>query len=298
MTAPLPTTKTGPRVLTLATCHNRRACTLAALGDLHAQQLPEGAVLAHAIVDDGSTDGTGDAVRAAYPDVTVIAGDGALFWAGGMRHGWQQHARHQAFDYLFVYNDDGRFDPDALACLLAAAPGPDVPAVVVGSFRDMEGTTTTYGARRRSSRWHPFKFGRIVEPDGTVQQAETLNMNGALIARAALERVGFLSEYFVHSNADFEYGLKLRKAGGQVVVAPRHIGRCAMNPASRVTPLDAPTLRDAISMLFDPKREPFGQRLRLYRQHGGWLWPLFWVVPYVTIWLYPFRQRYQRGART
>lgn len=285
------------RVLTLATCHNRRACTLAALDDLHAQELPEGAVLEHVIVDDGSTDGTGAAVRAAYPGVTVVEGDGMLFWAGGMRHGWQQYARHQPLDYLLVYNDDGRFEPDALACLLTAAPDPDVPAVVVGSFSDMEGKTTTYGARRRSSHWHPFKFGRIVEPNGTVQEAETLNMNGALISRGALERVGFLSDYFVHSNADFEYGLKLRKAGGQVLVAPRHIGRCAMNPASQVTPQDALTLRAALKMLFDPKREPFGQRLKLYRQHGGWLWPLYWVVPYVTIWLHPIRRRGRRGAR-
>jgi GT2 family glycosyltransferase len=294
MSAPEQNTSATRRVLTLATCHNRRECTLAALGDLHAQQLPACTAVEHVIVDDGSTDETGKAVRAAYPGVTVVEGEGNLFWAGGMRLGWQHYARKQPLDYLFVYNDDGRFEPDALASLLAAAPGPHVPAVIVGSFWDMEGTTTTYGARRRSSRWHPLKFGRVVEPDGTVQQAETLNMNGALISRGALERVGFLSDYFVHSNADFEYGLKLRKAGGHVLVAPRHIGRCEMNPSSQLTPHHAPTLRAALGMLFDPKREPFKQRLKLYRQHGGLLWPLLWVVPYVTIWLHPFRKRDER----
>lgn len=279
------------RILTLATCHNRRACTLAALGDLHAQQLPEGTILDHAIVDDGSTDGTGSAVRVTFPAVTVIEGDGTLFWAGGMRHGWTQHARKQSLDYLFVYNDDCRFDHDALSSLLATSPGPDVPAVVVGSFKDMVGEATTYGARRRSSRWHPFKFGCVVEPDGTIQSAETLNMNGALISHGALQMVGFLSDYFVHSNADFEYGLKLRKAGGEILVAPKHIGRCEMNPSSQISPQNAHSLREALKMLFDPRREPFSQRLRLYREHGGWLWPLFWIVPYLTIWLHPFRRR-------
>lgn len=298
MTEPLHKTRDCSCVLTLTTCHNRRARTLVALDDLHKQQVPEGTVLMHLIVDDGSTDGTKETVRAAFPDVTVIDGDGALFWAGGMRHGWERHARHQEFDYLFVYNDDCRFEEDALASLLAAAPSPKEPAVMVGTFRNMDGTTTTYGARRRSSRWHPFKFGRIVEPDGTVQRADTLNMNGALISRGALEKVGFLSEYFVHSNADFEYGLKLRKAGGQVLVAPQHIGRCAINPASNIGPHDAPTMRAALKMLFDPKREPFGQRLQLYQRHGGWLWPLFWVAPYLTIWLYPFRRGTRKGTRT
>jgi len=123
-----------------------------------------------------------------------------------------------------------------------------------------------------------------------VQQAETLNMNGALISRGALDAVGFLSDYFVHSNADFEYGLKLRKEGGQVLLAPRHIGRCAMNPVSLTNPTDAPDLLAALKMLRDPKREPVGQRFRMYRSHGGWLWPLFFVSPYITIWLHPLRR--------
>ncbi len=286
--------ETRLHLLTLTTCHNRRDCTLAALADLHAQSLLAGISLHHCIVDDGSTDGTADAVRADFPGVTVLEGDGTLFWAGGMRFGWEQYGRHEAFDYLFVYNDDARFDTTALSELLNVAEGQVGSFVVVGSFLDIDGKRTTYGARRRSSHWHPFKFGQIVEPNGTVQEADTLNMNGALISRGALETVGFLSKFFVHSNADFEYGLKLRKAGGRVLVAPRHIGRCAMNPASLTSPLDAPSLPAALKMLFDPKREPFLQRLGLYRRHGGWFWPVLWIVPYLTIWLQPLRRRRRR----
>ncbi len=130
-----------------------------------------------------------------------------------------------------------------------------------------------------------------MEPDGTVQEADTLNMNGALISRGAIDQVGFLSDFFLHSGADLEFGLKLRKSGGRVLVAPRYVGRCAMNPASEALPQDAPTLRAALAMLFDPKREPFGQRLNYYRRHGGWLWPIFWVAPYVTIWFQGIRRR-------
>ena len=283
------------RIVTLASCHNRRASTLAALTDLHAQVLPAGVEVGHVIVDDGSEDGTAAAANEAFPNVVVLPGSGQLYWAGGMRFGWEQYASHQAFDYLFVYNDDARFDATALSDLLNVAESQVGSFVVVGSFLDLDEKQTTYGARRRSSRWHPFKFGRVVEPDGAIQDADTLNMNGALISRGALETVGFLSDYFVHSNADFEYGLKLRKAGGRVLVAPRHIGRCALNPASRITPLDAPSLRAALKMLFDPKREPVAQRLGLYRRHGGWFWPLLWIAPYLTIWFQPLRRRRIQG---
>ena len=285
------------RILTLATCFNRKDATILALSDLHAQTFERPVNVQHAIVDDGSNDGTAQAVAEAFPNVTVISGTGSLFWAGGMRFGWHEYARHQDFDYIFVYNDDGRFDLDALNHLVDSALAPEVPATVVGSFKSMDGDETTYGARRHTSTWHPFKFGQIVEPDGTVQKADTLNMNGALISRGALEKVGFLSDYFLHSNADFEYGIKLRRAGGQVLVAPRHIGRCEINPASLVSPTDATNLRAAIKMLLDPKREPIGQRFQMYRMHGGWLWPLLFISPYVTIWLHPLRRWMKRRVK-
>ena len=285
-------------IATLTTCHNRKDCTLAALSGLHAQALPEGVSLEHVIVDDGSSDGTAAAVKKEFPDVEVVAGEGDLYWAGGMRFGWEQAVRHMEFDHLFVYNDDVRLEPTALADLLAACTDRPGPVVVAGSFLSLDGRRTTYGGRRRSSRRHPLKFAEIVEPDGTVQEADTLNMNGALISKSALDSVGFLSNYFVHSGADFEYGLKLRKAGGRVLVAPRYIGRCDMNPASEQLPENEASLRDGLRKLFDSKREPFRQRLAYYRRHGGALWPAWWLAPYVTIWFRHLGRRFSRANRT
>ena len=55
------------RLLLLTTCHNRRDHTLAALGDLHTQELPAGISLHHSIFDDSATEGTADAVHAEFP---------------------------------------------------------------------------------------------------------------------------------------------------------------------------------------------------------------------------------------
>jgi GT2 family glycosyltransferase len=282
------------KIVTLATCHNRREHTLAALSDLHDQGLPAGTTISHVIVDDGSTDGTTEAVSEFFPAVEIVQGNGNLFWAGGMRHGWEQAIKNAEFDYLFVYNDDVRLEKFAISDLLKAAVSQTAPHIVVGSFLNEDGSSTVYGGRRRSSRWHPLKFAEIVEPDGTVQPADTLNMNGALISRWALDTAGFLSEYFVHSGADFEYGLKLHKAGGKIVVAGKHIGYCDLNPDSTLLPEHSEQLGDSLKMLFDQKREPFGQRWNYYRRHGGWLWPLHWVAPYVTIW---FRHLHKRVTR-
>ena len=41
------------------------------------------------MTDDGSNDGTYDAVTKEFPDVNIIKGDGNLFWSGGMRKAWR-----------------------------------------------------------------------------------------------------------------------------------------------------------------------------------------------------------------
>ena len=106
------------RIVTLATCHNRREKTLSALNDLYAQELPESVNVEHVLVDDGSTDGTAAAVAERFPDVEIVPGAGKLFWAGGMRYGWEQAVRGKMFDYLLVYNDDVRLETSALQQLL------------------------------------------------------------------------------------------------------------------------------------------------------------------------------------
>ena len=276
-------------IVTLTTCHNRRDCTLAALSDLHCQELPEGISLHHVIVDDGSIDGTTEAIRLQFPDVEIVKGNGNCYWAGGMRLGWESTVRNRAFDYLLVYNDDVRFFTSAIKELLETR-GPlqntdNGPHVIVGSFKSSDGKVTTYGGRLRSSWWHPLKFALIVEPNGAIQKADTLNMNGALISAAALPTVGFLSDYFIHSGADFEYGLKLTKAGGAIYVAGQHIGICDLNDAMKPPEELSLTLKQRMRLLADIKREPFNQRFQYYRRHGGFLWPLLWISPYITVWI-------------
>ena len=47
-------------------------------------------------MDDGSTDGTADAVRHAFDSVTVIRGDGSLYWAAAMARAERVAATHDA----------------------------------------------------------------------------------------------------------------------------------------------------------------------------------------------------------
>ena len=280
-------------IVALACCRNRRQLTLSAISDLYGQNLSNDIKLSIVLVDDASSDGTSQSVLDLYPNVELVDGSGDLYWAGGMRFGWQQVVSHMDFDYLFVFNDDTRFFPDALSHLTNVAKqcyGINSSFALVGSVTDPITGNISYGGRIRSSRLHPLKFANLVFPNGHIQTADVCNMNAVLLSRNALKNVGFLSPFFIHSGADFEYCLRLRKSRGSVFVAPKIIGTCAPNPSICLRKKFTRTIRDRLDYLFDIKREPPRQRWEMYRRHGGPYWLLLFFIPYLTIWFSDFRK--------
>ena len=69
------------------------------------------------VLDDASSDGTGEAIAEQFPEVTVLRGDGKLYWNGGMRRAFAA-AIAGDYDYYLWMNDDTTLDDGALALLL------------------------------------------------------------------------------------------------------------------------------------------------------------------------------------
>ncbi len=272
------------RVAILMSCHNRREKTLACLKALFAQDLSPGVRLQVYLVDDGSHDGTGEAVRAAYPEIRVLRGDGSLFWNGGTRLAFSE-ALSVGYAYYLWLNDDTVLDPEALDNLLrtyrdlAASHGPY--QIVVGSTRDPATGVTTYGGVVRPSRWRPLKV-RLVEPDEREpKRCDTINGNCVLIPRAVAERVGNLDGAFTHRMADHDYGLRARGLGCSVWIAPGHVGACPRNsPRGTWQDPSLPLLR-RLKLVRTPLGLPPREWLVYARRYAGRLWPAYWAFPYL-----------------
>jgi rhamnopyranosyl-N-acetylglucosaminyl-diphospho-decaprenol beta-1,3/1,4-galactofuranosyltransferase len=112
----------APRVVAVVVTWNRRDLLLESLAAVLGQDRPPDAVIA---VDNASTDGTADAVRAGFPAVRLATLAQNTGGAGGFAYGLAL-ALADGADLVWLMDDDTVPEPGALRALLAArdqAPG-------------------------------------------------------------------------------------------------------------------------------------------------------------------------------
>lgn len=281
-------------VAVLLTCYNRRSKTLECLQALYNQDLLSAVNIHVYLVDDGSTDGTSDAVRQLYPTVHLLQGNGDLFWTGGMRLAFAE-ALQQGHDYYLWLNDDTILYPTALSTLLSTSNGlkeqGQSQTLIVGSTQDPETGELTYGGVTKRDWLRPCRF-QWITPGELPKACDTVNGNCVLISQEVADVVGNLDTTFSHYGADFDYGLRAKHQGCSVWVAPGYVGTCPYNhPGDRVKTAG---LKEQLQQLEQPKGIPTGDAILhpfwewkvFTERYGGPLWPIYWLAPYRrVIWL-------------
>lgn len=272
-------------VCALLTCFNRREKTLECLRALAGSSGLQAVELRAVLVDDGSTDGTAQAVRTEFPWVDVVTSEGSLFWCRGMHLAFESALR-SGFDHYLWLNDDTMLNSDAVARLLACEANlrgrTDAPLIVIGSTVDPLSGACTYSGERRPSRWQPSRVERVV-PASVPQRCDTLTGNIVLIPSRAAQLVGNLDPGFEHAMGDTDYGLRARSLGVELWVDSGVHGGCAHNPVAG-TYLD-PSLPIATrwKRMLHRKGLPWRSWLIFTRRHTGVMWPLYFAWPYAKL---------------
>lgn len=275
------------RFITLTTSHNRAQKTLSCLKSLCNIALP-GVQFTHVLVDDGSCDGTAQAVASHCPEVILVSGSGNEYWAGGMRLGWCRAVSHLSFDALFVYNDDVQFDSQRLSeffeCMATMLRN-NIPCdILVGSLTDSNGNLS-YGGLLLDKGFHPLRMHTQYPDDSSLIKVDTMNMNACIISNHCLRNYGFLESYFVHSGADIEYGLRVSKRGGAVQLFTSIVGVCDKNNAIGTSGEKGISPIESLKRFVSIKEQPLRVRWKLYKTYGGALFPIFFIAPYINFFI-------------
>ena len=215
-------------IAVLMACYNRRNHTIRCLNSLKSQSIIcDGTGHKRCrfnlwLLDDASSDGTSEAVRAIWPDVNVIDGDGNSYWCGGMRRAWRDASASDP-DFYLLLNDDTTLVHDAIEQLLALAPEPNSQVIAVAAIADPRDGRVVFGGHKGHNL-------APVQPEGTAENCDTMNANCALVPRAVYEALGILSDAYTHSMGDFDYGFMARRSGVQIIQSASILGFSEPNP--------------------------------------------------------------------
>lgn len=274
------------RVAVLLTSHNRKEKTLKCLGALRHQHLPAGLTLDIFHVDDGSTDGTAEAIHRHFPSVHLIREDGNKFWNGGMNRAWGVASRHNTYDGFLWLNDDTYLYSsgvqELVRCLHQVRSRTDAEAIIVGATLDPDSGEVSYSGVVRQDPTRPLSFTRL-KPGPHPVRCDTMNGNCVLVPRSVMETVGTLDPAFRHGMADFDYGLRARRDGIDIWLAPSVVGECRGNGVQGTWRDRSLRLRERLTKVRRPTGLPLSDWWIFTRRHGGPLWLALFVWPYAKI---------------
>jgi GT2 family glycosyltransferase len=250
------------RVAVVIPVHNRRDTTLQCLRSLSRIDRHR-LELRIFVVDDGSTDGTADAIRSNFPEVQVIEGDGSLHYAAGTNLGLNAALEWNP-DFVLAVNDDEVFHPNFLQRLLQTA---DIePRAIIGALLLL--WDQPHRVFQVGFYWDTLKGGWQVPDDMTAFSVpETpfevggLAGNCVLIPAQAIRECGVLDEKrFPHGWGDIQYFTRLKRNGWKLLVDPKALVWC--EPNTYPPPLHREPLKKVFSILLKDRRHP----LNLQRQ--------------------------------
>lgn len=255
-----------PLVYVVILTWNQRETTLECLESLAQMTYPNFRIV---VVDNGSTDGTAEAIENRFPDVEIIVNERNLGYPGGCNVGLR-YALSQGAIYIFAINNDVSVDPTILDELVREAT-PDVGILMpkiyfasdpqrIWSVGGCRNPLTLEMNRRGDRQLDQGQWEEVLEQDYLIGCAH-------LFSRALLEEIGLLDAgYFLYYD-DLDICIRAQQAGYRLLMVPK--ARMWHKVASSSGGVGTPRERYYMAR----------SNVRFLRKHvRGWQW--VFVIPY------------------
>ena len=200
---------------------NQRDDTLAALDSVAAVRYEP---LTTVVVDNGSADGTAEAIRERHPDVELVVHADNLGFPAGANSGVRR-ARELGAEHVILLNNDTEVDPGFVDPLVdAVLPGRVAAACSKVFFMEPRDAIWFAGARydpRRGYQGKPTGYGeRDSARFATVAETDRICGASVLLSGDALDELGPFDEEFFFYTEDVDWSLRARRGGWRLLVVP------------------------------------------------------------------------------
>lgn len=180
------------------------------------------------VVDNGSTDNSGEIVRHTFPEVVLIENSTNLGFTGGNNIGMQR-ALELGAGALLLLNNDTVLQPDCLGAMMEvlgadAATGAVTPKILFhshpghiwcagGDYSLWKGMARHRGLRQKAEN-----------PRYQVQEDVTFVTGCALcVKREVVDKIGVLDDDLFIYNEDVDYSVRIRAAGYRIRYVPESV---------------------------------------------------------------------------
>ncbi len=232
-----------PLVAMIVLTWNQRDLTLDCLASLAKMHYPADC-LELIVSDNGSSDGTAQAIRERYPQVTVIENGENLGFVEGNNVGVRYALDHGA-DYVMLLNNDTVVDAAMLTALLEVAES-DQEIGIVGPKMLYFDPPDVIWCAGNSIDWDQGGLIRLQadqrdteEADERPREVDYVTGCGICLRREVVEQVGMLDPRFFIYYEESDWCLRAHRAGWRVLYVPQaclwHKVSAAMGTASPAT---------------------------------------------------------------
>jgi GT2 family glycosyltransferase len=245
-----------PQFITILPCHNRAPLLEKALQSLKKFGPPQEQ---HTLilVADQCTDNSIELTRKVFPTAIIFETPRPLFWSQSLICG-EEFARLLNPDYIIWFNEDTfltkpiSWNPDTIS---------------VGTLLETNGTERGIYKRKPNT----LRF----EPNST---GDTFCGNCVVIPRKVYQAIRITP--FSHAFSDFDYGLRAFQKG----IKLQSMGIVGTTEPNKPTWETEPTFLKRLTASQKPTGLPFSDWWKFCKTHGGRLYPLLFLYPYIKLW--------------
>ena len=209
------------------------------------------------VVDDGSNDGTREAIHKQFPTVEVITGDGNLWYTAGTNRGIQA-ALIRKPDYILAINNDQVFDAQALKRLIRCAQQNNksvIGALLLDWIRPEHVMATGVRWNTWYGGWQHPQSLTAWNVSGNAWEVEIIVGNCVLYPTEAIEQVGLMNEKLFPMYGDVEYTPRMRRNGWRLLIETSAYVWC--QPNSTPSSLRTLSFRKLINAIFIDQKNAY-----------------------------------------